>query len=335
VPSKRFGGKTELNPRLKEEDSPGLSSRYYPLFLNGIVIEAIISGDWTALEQYVSGQWGRSWRVQAVTKCEGGFHPAAILQGTDGSKIFSKWSYADEAGPDRLVREMEGLQLLALSRTVQTPEVIGLVADGERTALLLAAIQSRLPETQDWEKLGRQLAHLHRTSQKAFGLAQDNYFGVEKQYNASVSSNTWNQFYIERRLAPQLKWARDRHFLDEDESREVQRIMNHLERWSGPAEPPALLHGDLWINNVMFTSSGPILIDPAVYYGNREVDLAYTTLWGDQPLRFYEAYHESFPLAEGHEERRSLWLIYMWLAYVNYVGREYVPHLRKALERYS
>jgi fructosamine-3-kinase len=111
--------------------------------------------------------------------------------------------------------------------------------------------------------------------------------------------------------------------------------MNHLERWSGPSESPALLHGDLWINNVIFAPSGPVLIDPAVYYGHREVDLAYTTLWEVQPLCFYEAYHESFPLAEGHEERRSLWLIYMWLAYVNYVGREYVPHLMKTIRPYQ
>lgn len=173
------------------------------------------------------------------------------------------------------------------------------------------------------EVLGRGLAALHQASPAGFGLDHDNYVGSLPQRNTPCA--TWAEFYWERRLRPL--------------SRELPSALRHrfdslaeiLPECVGPAEPPARLHGDLWGGNV-HRAGEPVLIDPAVYGGHREIDLAMMRLFGGFSARVFAAYDEAHPLAHEHERRVPLYQLYPLLVHVGIFGASYLPAVSRALD---
>jgi fructosamine-3-kinase len=172
----------------------------------------------------------------------------------------------------------------------------------------------------DFPALGRMLAQAHRKSGPRYGWSRDNYIGTTPQANAW--SDNWAEFWRERRMKPQLELARKKGFALPDVSSDL--LENHQPQ-------PSLLHGDLWSGNVSFMPAGPVVFDPAVYYGDREADLAMTELFGGFPREFYDAYNEAFPLPAGYEQRKNLYNLYHLLNHLNLFGRSYLGQVEETL----
>jgi fructosamine-3-kinase len=231
--------------------------------------------------------------------------------------------------------EARGLAWLAQSEALRTPRVLAL-SDAEPAFLALELIRTGRKAPDHDEQLGRGLAALHRAGAPSFGLAHDNYIAVLPQDNRQ--SDSWASFYVEHRLEPQLARAVDAGGADTALRaaffRLFSRIRSDPEPLCGPPEPPARLHGDLWAGNALTDERGaPCLIDPAVYGGHREIDLAMMRLFGGFAERCFAAYHEAFPLAQGHQQRVGFYQLYPLLVHVNLFGGGYAGSVQRTLDR--
>ncbi len=258
----------------------------------------------------------------------GDINDAYALRMADGGRYFMKTN----AGADATMFETEarGLELLRAADALAIPEVV-LVGRAPAPYLVLEFVEpgSRMADFD--EALGRGLAALHRAGEPRFGLDHDNFIGRLPQSNEQADS--WVDFFRDRRLRPLIDSARRE--LGSATCDRFEQLMLRLDDLCGPVEPPALLHGDLWGGNLHCTAAGqPCLIDPAVYNGHREIDLAMMRLFGGFSQRCFDAYAEAYPLAEGAPERVSLYQLYPLLVHVNLFGGSYVASVRSALGRY-
>lgn len=236
------------------------------------------------------------------------------------------------AFPGMFACEAEGLQAIADTHTIGTPKVIGHGDVDDDSYLILEWIDTRRPDPEGSKLLGAQLAKLHQVTANEFGFHTDNYMGSLKQKNHT--HNTWSSFFIEQRLMPMVKIAVDKHLLTEADHQNFEKLYQVI---SGlfDEEEPSLLHGDLWSGNYLISAAGmPYLIDPAVSYGHREFDIAMTTLFGGFNAEFYQSYNETFPLANGWEQRLDMWNVYPLLLHLNLFGKSYLGQVRDNLKGY-
>ena len=217
---------------------------------------------------------------------------------------------------DAFAAEANGLAALR-SAGCTAPEPIEHGIDGGEAYLLMQWLDLR--STGDFAALGRMLARLHQSTGKQFGWARDNFIGSTPQKNSPCTS--WAQFWREQRLAPQLALA-----AEQGHRIEIGRVCELLEKH----EPqPSLVHGDLWSGNVGFVAdAAPVLFDPAVYYGDAEVDMAMTELFGGFPPAFYSAYG---PMRPGYETRKHLYNLYHLLNHLNLFGGGYLAQVKSTL----
>jgi fructosamine-3-kinase len=181
--------------------------------------------------------------------------------------------------------------------------------------------------------MGIGLARLHKTTQNTFGLHYDNYIGSLTQSN-TPPADSWTEFFIHQRLEPMLKMAVDSGKAEPDLIPKFESLYSKLDEIF-PQEKPALLHGDLWSGNCMADDNGdPVIYDPAVYYGHREMDLAMTKLFGGFESEFYEAYQEEFPLEKHWEQRIAICNLYPLLAHVNLFVGSYIQSIKNIINRY-
>lgn len=250
----------------------------------------------------------------------------------DGRRVFVK-THA-RGVPGMFDAEARGLQWLAEARAIAVPEVIAVGSDRAGPEFLaLAHLGSGRPKRGFDERLGRGLADLHRFGAPRFGLDHGNFIGPLPQPNEPTEH--WSAFYRERRLLPLLRRAVDQGLVGDRLRRDLESVAGRLEAMAGPAEPPSRLHGDLWSGNLHVGTDGdPWLIDPAVYGGHREVDLAMMQLFGGFSRRVFAAYTESYPLSPGHEARVPLYQLYPLLVHVNLFGPGYVGAVEQAVNRY-
>jgi fructosamine-3-kinase len=179
--------------------------------------------------------------------------------------------------------------------------------------------------------LGRGLARLHRDAPERFGLDHDGWLATLPQSNRSHAA--WPSFYAEERLLPLTERAAARGLLSTRLRDRLAALRDGMERRVGPPEPPARLHGDLWSGNVLSDERGhPCLIDPAVYGGHREVDLAMMRLFGGFSRAVFDAYAAEAPLAPGWERRVPLYQVWPLLAHVCLFGRSYVGRLAESVD---
>ncbi len=239
--------------------------------------------------------------------------------------------------PGLFEREAEGLRALSSVGSLTVPEPIHASSGGVDFPpfLLMVYIESNRERCKDFfGEFGRRLAQLHRNgTAPRYGFENDNYCGSTSQPNGWTED--WVEFWREHRLGHQLRLAERNGFAGELQTLGA-RLMERLpELIAEPAEPPTLLHGDLWSGNFMVDSKGdPALIDPATYYGRREADLAMTMLFGGFDSRFLVAYEEEWPLAPGSEERLEVYKLYHLLNHLNLFGGGYRKSCIEVMERF-
>ena len=260
----------------------------------------------------------------------GDINQAYVVQLADGRKLFVKTQAA--ALPGLFPAEKHGLNWLAEARALRVPEVLH-ASDADAlgpACLVLELIESGPPSPQYDERLGTGLAALHRAGAASFGLPRDNYLATLPQDNRARAS--WGELYAEQRIAPQVERGRRSGAWDAGLQTRLEQLIARLPQLVGPDEPPARLHGDLWGGNVIRDALGqPVLIDPAVYGGHREVDLAMMKLFGGFSARVFEAYHAAYPLDPEHHERVPLYQLYPLLVHVNLFGGSYVSGVERCI----
>ena len=256
------------------------------------------------------------------------------LQLSSGRKFFLKQSRAGSTSS--FASEALGLEELRKSGVVRIPEVV----DKGPDFLLLEWIEiGKNSSDSSMEELGRHLAGLHSFHGEKFGFVEDNFIGDSPQSNltSTAGNENWTIFFAENRLHFQAELAEKkgyatpeiRSFLDVL----IEKIPGLL---AGTEEKPSLLHGDLWYGNYLIDVDGrPWLIDPAVYYGHREADLAMTSLFGGFTKTFYSAYESAFPLVPGYPEREPLYQLYHLMNHLNLFGTGYYGQVLSVLKRYA
>jgi fructosamine-3-kinase len=273
-------------------------------------------------------------RIVKASRLSGGdINDAFRLELADGRAVFAKTNA--RAAASMFPSEARGLRFLAEPQVIRVPRVLA-VSDAQRHDvgfLVLEYVESARPKANFDEDLGRKLAALHRAGAANFGLDHDNFIGRLPQSNTACAS--WAEFYRTRRLEPQLRLAESSGHATQRMQRGFEKLFARLTELVGPNEPPARLHGDLWGGNLHVDDHGhPCLIDPAVYGGHREMDLAMMKLFGGFGERVFSAYGEAFPLAPGHPERVALYQLYPLMVHVNLFGGGYAASVERALASY-
>ncbi|HVM89206.1 MAG TPA: fructosamine kinase family protein [Puia sp.] len=245
--------------------------------------------------------------------------------------FFCKINWAKKF-PYLFIKEKNGLELLAKQKIFRIPAVIAVEENEDRQVIILEYIQQGLRTKKFWQLFGKQLAALHLVSNDCFGLDEDNYMGASAQIN--TLSENWMDFFVHKRLEPQIKLAADHNLLEGKHIRQFQKLYQFLHEIF-PEEKPSLLHGDLWSGNFLCDeNSSPVLIDPAVYYGNRHIDLAMTGLFGGFDYGFYEAYDYYSPLPQNHRQIWDICNLYPLLIHLNLFGSGYLSEILQTINKY-
>lgn len=231
--------------------------------------------------------------------------------------------------PEMFAAEAKGLQLLSDSSNFKIPTIIGEGEIDKTSYLLMEYISSGQPDAHFWEVFAENLAILHKTTQNQFGLDHNNYIGSLPQKNEYRESAS--EFYITQRLEPQFKMASENGFQFNNLDKFFSNIPEEI-----PKEAPSLVHGDLWGGNYMVSEKGePVLIDPAVAFTSREMDLAMMKLFGGFPNEAFYTYNSTFPLQSGWKERTSFWQLYYLLVHLNLFGQGYLNQVQTIVAKYN
>ena len=270
--------------------------------------------------------------ISKVNTISGGDISQAYCVHTSTQRFFLKVNESVIA-LDMFLAEKKGLENINLAKTIKAPEVIHCGQHEGSSYLLLEFIASKNPTSKEFEALGHQLADLHTYFVgDSFGWKQDNYIGSLPQSNKNYGD--WTLFYVHERLLPQLKMAKEKGLLNSSEIPSESYLVKGCRQFF-PKVKPALLHGDLWSGNYLISDQGvPYLIDPALYFGHHEVDMAMTELFGGFSSNFYAAYAEQIPAETLQNERRDIYQLYYLLVHLNLFGRTYYPSVKQLLTTY-
>ena len=290
-----------------------------------------------SLNEVVQKSFGQDAVMEWSEPVSGGdINEAYHLLLNSGEEVFVKLHAG--AKENFFLAEAYGLKCMKESGA-NVPEVLAVGRLSDATGYLLLSYVKCSSRKDDYgERLGHMLGSMHQAGTGRFvhggnyGLDRDNYIGSTKQINNPKTS--WIDFFRENRLEFQIKLAD--HYFDKEDKQRIRRILDHLEKFLIEPEFPSLLHGDLWGGNVMADVRGlPMLIDPAVYVGHHEADLAMTELFGGFDPVFYDAYHEMIPREPGYADRRDLYNLYHFLNHLNLFGGAYLASVRRILKRYA
>ncbi|MCB9107658.1 MAG: fructosamine kinase family protein [Anaerolineales bacterium] len=274
-------------------------------------------------------------KVLEVVPIGGGdISQAARVRSADGVEVLVTWRSGPPTG--LFTAERRGLDLLRSPGALRVPQVFDQrEAAGPCPAYIVMEWLGQSSTTpQVAEALGRGLAAMHRTTAETYGLDHDNFIGANPQSNRQTTN--WVTFFGEQRLGFQMELAAKNGYLPRQRAERLEKLLARLDQWLPTSPPASLLHGDLWGGNWLTTASGdPALIDPAVYYGDRETDLAFTELFGGFSSAFYAAYNDSWPLDPGYNERKDLYNLYHLLNHLNLFGHSYGGSVDRVLPRYG
>jgi fructosamine-3-kinase len=267
---------------------------------------------------------------QVLGKVGGGCINNATRVRSTKRDYFLKWN--DDPLPGMFAAEVFGLKLLADSQTVRVPAVVAVKEQEEDVPAFLVLEWISNDTEYSQTLLGKQLAALHQTQgETRYGLEIDNYIGSSDQFNEW--ENDWVAFFQTRRLYPQMELAIGNGLMPAPRRKKMEKLIEKLGDWlGGIPRKPSLLHGDLWGGNVIAGEDGePVLIDPAVYWGDREAEIAFTGVFGGFTEPFYQAYQQVYPLQPGYEERFKIYNLYHLLNHLNLFGGGYAADVDATL----
>lgn len=284
------------------------------------------------LRSEIENQLGHT--IQSARRVSGGsINEAAQINIKEIGTSFLKWNRA--ADPDMFSKEVKGLELLREAGSdLRIPGVIlqGQM-DNNTGFLILEFIEEGRSGKYSAQHFGKQLAELHSRHSSRFGLDENNYIGRLPQ------SNTWHEqwveFFIEERMEPQLTMALNSGKFQPAITGAFDAMYKELPNIF-PEEQPALLHGDLWGGNYFYDTEGnAVIYDPAVYYGHREIEIAFTHLFGGFSTVFYDAYNDTLPLETGFNNRRDIYNLYPLLVHTNLFGGSYARQVETIVKRFQ
>jgi len=277
-------------------------------------------GPWRDVERSIREASGAAFAVESHSPIGGGCINECFWLRGGGREYFVKVNAA--ANADMFSAEAAGLEEIAGSRTVRVPQPVCHGANATASWLVLEHLELRPGTDGSMRELGRRLASMHRITAREHGWKRDNTIGATTQVN--TRSSDWIEFWRELRLAFQLRLAASKGHAGRLVA-DGNRLLEKLPAFFPGYEPvPSLLHGDLWSGNAAASAGGePVIFDPAVYYGDREADLAMTELFGGFPPAFYEAYRAEYPLDAGYATRKQLYNLYHVLNHLNLFGGGY------------
>lgn len=287
-----------------------------------------------SLNDAITEIYGEGRKITARTPVVGGdINEAYLLKLDDGRHLFLKSNRPDFLPCFRA--EAEGLTAIKETGAIGVPHVLGLVQEKNHSFLLLEYIESGKKISRFWETFARELAGMHGAGTDSFtgyGFFHDNWIGATRQINQPHES--WIAFFRDCRLKPQVNMAQS-YFTTADK-RKIDDLLGRLDSYLTEPDKPALIHGDLWAGNMITGNDGKgWLIDPAVYYGHPEADIAMTELFGGFSYQFYGAYRETGHMDYGYEDRRDLYNLYHLLNHLNMFGGGYLGSVRAILDRYG
>ncbi|GAA6619291.1 fructosamine kinase family protein [Scytonema sp. NUACC26] len=273
---------------------------------------------WTEIDAYISQTTGEQFKSLQQRSVSGGCINQGYTVSNKQHTYFVKLNQASKL--EMFQAESLGLQQMYQTATIRVPKPICSGVTGNYSFLVLEWLEISSGNTNSWEEMGRKLAAMHKfTSNQGFGWDTNNTIGSTPQINTWTAD--WLEFYTKHRLGYQFQLARRRngHFPQEKE------LLEAIPELLANRKPqPSLVHGDLWGGNAGSTVSGePVIFDPATYYGDREVDIAMTELFGGFPAAFYQGYNEVWSLDEGYEQRKVLYNLYHILNHFNLFGGSY------------
>jgi len=284
-----------------------------------------------AITGFLQSGSSRPAQILSFYPVSGGSINQAFQLKTSLGNYFLKYNDASRF-PQMFQKEAKGLELLRNSGAINVPEVLLATEAGKHAFLLLEHISSAPIKNEFWDEFGKSLAVLHAHKADKFGLDHDNFMGSLEQSNNFHKS--WITFFIEERLQPQVRLAREKNAISKTDVLAFERLYRNMGEIF-PKAQPSLLHGDLWSGNFMVNEAGkPCLIDPAVYYGHPEIDIAMTTLFGGFSQRFYEVYNHYNPLEKGWQSRLDIYNLYPLMVHVNLFGGGYLSSVRGILGRF-
>jgi len=281
-----------------------------------------------ALQKYFS----YSFKIDSIRSNGGDNISDSFCIASAGKLYFLKFN-SSQIACDLFEKEISSLQLLQITKTFKIPNIICNGNYSEGSFLLLEYISEGNATIEYWQKAGEQLAALHQNTNTSFGLNYNNYIGSLPQNNKQ--HQRFYDFFVYERLEPLVRLAEKKGYFSCANTDEFESIYTKLPRIL-PEEVPALLHGDLWSGNIFSdTDKNPVIFDPAVYYGNREAELAFTTLFGGFDKKYYEAYHSAFQMVSGYEEIFGIYNLYPLLVHLHLFGNSYLKPILQTLKKYA
>lgn len=280
------------------------------------------------LSAEISRALGRPFHARIGREADGGcIHRALVLEG-DGERWFVKLNAADTL--PMFEAERDGLAALAETLAFRVPRPLSCGVIGDQACLVLDHLDLKpVAERAGAIAFGHALAAQHRRTGARYGWRRANFIGTTPQ--ANPESDSWPRFFAEARLLPQLRRT---GAYGPSLRKKGESLAEKLPAFFLDYRPPAsLLHGDLWHGNAAMCGAQPAVFDPAVYYGDREADLAMTELFGGFPEAFYAAYREAWPLADGYESRKTLYNLYHVLNHLNLFGAGYLRQAERMIDK--
>jgi protein-ribulosamine 3-kinase len=269
-------------------------------------------------------------KIKCFKPISGGDISTAYKIETDSKNFFLKTN----SHPDALkmfMSEKEGLTAISETKTIATPKVYECNAINNQAFLLLQYIESKYPEPNDFKVFATKLAQLHGISSTSCGFSNHNFIGSLHQNN--TTHNNWCDFYIKERLLPQLHLAYSKGILNSNEIPDPE-ILKSVCSPVFEGVKPSLLHGDLWSGNYLISKSGiPFLIDPAIYFGHSEVDIAMSKLFGGFLPEFYQEYYKHIKRDHFTDRRIEVYQLYYLLVHLNLFGKSYYSNVKSILNR--
>lgn len=276
--------------------------------------------DWNSIADEIAATTGQPFNLERQHSIGGGCINSAFCMEGGGEKYFIKLNQADKL--DMFQAESDGLQELQKAEAIRVPKPICSGVSQSQSYIVMEYIPSGGGKKNVMQAFGQQFVNLHRCTQENFGWVRNNTIGATTQINDPCED--WLEFWRKHRLGFQLDLAAHNR-ASSGLLRKGEQLLSDMESFfSGYAPTPSLLHGDLWSGNYSISDAGePVIFDPAVYFGDREADLAMTELFGGFSADFYAAYNDAWPIDPGYKVRKTFYNLYHIINHFNMFGGGY------------